>query len=82
MRKNIHISPDAHLTKTLEYSEKNIKELEELGYIKSPVCKPYSRDKVIRYNPNRGVYWFCDRTAAHMSDCFFTRLNTGTLIII
>lgn len=56
-------------TKTLEYSVENIKELEALGYVKSPVCKPYSKDKVLRYNPKRMVYWFSNRTAAYMSHC-------------
>jgi len=67
---------------TLEYSDENIKELEDLGYTKSAVSKPYSLNKVIRYSPTRGVYWFSSSRAAHMSDCHYTRQKVVQLIII
>jgi len=67
---------------TLKYSDKNIKELEELGYKKSSVSKPYSLNKVIRYSPKKGVYWFCSSSSAYSSDCYFTRKNVMQLIII
>lgn len=72
----------AEYTKTLDYLEENLKKLHKKGYIKSSVSKPYSKGKVIRYNYHKKVYWFSDRTAAHMSDCYFTQKNTRTLIII
>lgn len=70
------------LVKTLKYSQENIDKLISEGYKKSPVCKPYSTDKVLRYDPKRMVYWYSTSKAAHMSDCEYTRQNTGTLFII
>ena len=67
---------------TLEYSEDNINELKSNGYIKSPVSKPMSLNKVIRYSIKRGVYWFSNKCSAHSSDCFFTRQNVGQIIFI
>ena len=69
------------MVKTLDNTDKNIKDLESQGYVKSSVSKPFNYNKVLRYDTKRMVYWFSSSTAAHMSDCFFTRQNVGTIII-
>lgn len=70
------------LVKTLKCTQPNIDKLERQGYTKSPVCKPYSANKVLRYDPKRMVYWFSTSVTAHLCDCEFTRQNVGTIIII
>ena len=69
-------------TKTLDYSQENINELEAKGFKKSNVCKPYSKGKVLRYSPKRMVYWFSSRSSARNADCFFTRQRVGQIILI
>ena len=58
---------------TLDYSNENLENLENLGYKKSPVTKPYSQGKVIRYSPKRMVYWFTSKHVAEKITSFLNR---------
>lgn len=65
--------------RTLENTQDNIKLLESKGYTKSNVSKPNGFNKVIRYSPNRGVYWFTTSHVAMYIEGEIYRRSVGTL---
>lgn len=76
-----HLAKHSELTKSLEYSQEHLDALHELGYTKSPVCKPYSLHKVIRFNCKRGVYWFSSCVSAWESRRFLIQNSVKSYIL-
>jgi len=52
----------------IDNTKENIEELENKGYVKSPVSKPYGTNKILRYDRKRGVYWFCSNRCYYPQD--------------